>query len=78
MSHIDTLKEYKALLECGFPPSQAEGVIKQLNASFDNVVTQKDLKILENDLKIFFSWIVGGTLILALIIPIISKLCGLI
>lgn len=74
--HIDTLKTYEDLIASGTPAPQARAHVVSLNSAFDNVVTSKDLKILENDLKIFFTWELGLVLISALIIPTITKRFG--
>jgi hypothetical protein len=76
MSHIDTLKVYKDYLAAGYTEKQAVIAVDSLNASFDSVVTTKDLKILENDLKIFFTWEIAGVFLIAFVLPKIGKRFG--
>lgn len=76
MEHVNTLKAYKDLISSGVSEKEAEAHVYLLNTAFDNVVTKKDLNILENDLKIFFSWILGATLLVAFILPILAKKLG--
>lgn len=77
MSHIDTLQVYEDLKESGVSEKEAKAHVKALNASFDTVVTESNLKNellnLEHRLKMFFVYLVGGSLLLTLFMPIIKK-----
>ena len=85
MAHIDTLEMYQGYLQAGYTNTQAVAAVKALNASFDSVATKGDLKNavenLEKDLKIFFVFLVLGsivvTYIMPLFIPIILRSFGL-
>lgn len=81
MIHIDTLEVYKQALEAGNTEEQALFYVKSLNASFDTVVTEpylrQELSNLENRLKIFFGYLVIGTIIGSLVIPILIKFLGI-
>jgi hypothetical protein len=77
MSHIDTLQAYEDLVRSGIGEPQAKAQVHALNAAFDGVATKADLQMLEKDLKIFFVYLVGGTLLVGLLIPIILKYLGL-
>jgi hypothetical protein len=75
-AHIDTLKVYKEYLDNGYTESQASTAVKSLNASFDGVVTQSDLYVLEKDLKIFLGTEFGLILVAAIFLPFILKKFG--
>lgn len=85
MAHIDTLSVYREYLTAGYTDTQSEAAVRALNASFDGVATKDDLtnaiEKLEKHLKIFFSYLVGGTLLIAYIIPItiaiVLRVCGI-
>jgi len=76
MQHTDTLKIYKLLLNGGFTESQAEAQINSMDISLDHVATRGDLLTLEKDLKIFFAYLVGGTVLLAILLPVFLKYVG--
>ncbi len=77
MEHINTLKTYKNLIASGVPEQQAEAHVYALNSGFDSAVTTDVLTTalnkLEYDLKMFFVYLVAGTLITLLLFPLISK-----
>lgn len=82
MNHIDTLQMYEDLVATGITHEQAKVHVHSLDKAFDHVVTIQDLKILENDLKIYFGNLAKGTLFLAFIVPItigiVLKLIGVV
>lgn len=80
MSHINTLRIYEDLITSGIPEKQAKAQVHAIENFITDLATKDDLssvmKMLEKDLKIFFGYLVGGTIIIAILIPIILKLFG--
>lgn len=73
MAHIDTLKEYKTLIARGYSEEKAEAAVHLVENSVNDLVTKDILEIslnkLEKDLKIFFAYTLGGTLLTAILFP---------
>jgi len=78
MSNIDTLNAFDDLIMSGTPEGQARAQIKllceSLDKSLNKVATKDDLLLLEKDLKIFFVYLVGGTILAAIILPIVAHI----
>ena len=88
MSHINTVRIYRNALDSGFTEEQALCQAEQAFSQFElfqgslnGFVTLNDLRsevqILEKDLKVFFGYLVGGTIFVAVLIPIAIKFLGI-
>lgn len=77
MANIDTLKYYEELLQGGVDKQQAKAHVYATVEATGDMVTNKDLdlalKQLEQHLKIYFAYIVGGFALLNIVAPIIFK-----
>jgi hypothetical protein len=74
MTHsVDTLQVYEELTSSGFSEQQAKANIKAMGYFISDLATKTDIRLLEKDLKIFFGYLVGGTIIVAVLIPVILK-----
>jgi hypothetical protein len=82
MANIDTLQMYKEYLEGGYTEAQAMTAVKSLGVYHSDLATKEDLlltkneftnglQMLEKDLKIFFVYSLGSTLLVGFILPII-------
>jgi hypothetical protein len=66
-----TLKIYKEYLNGGFTSEEAESMVNSMELGLDGIATKNDLKQLEGDLKIFFGYLVGGTVLVAIVLPLV-------
>jgi hypothetical protein len=78
MSHIDVFKTYEDLLASGIPESQAKAQVRALDNALERVVTKDDLKTalnsFEKEMKIFFGYLVAGSIFVTYVMPIIIAL----
>jgi hypothetical protein len=88
MAHTDTLGMYKNYIAGGYSDEQATAAVQCLESSFNRVATKDDLNDLERDfnislhnglnnlekdLKIFLAYVLGGTLMVAFIVPLLIQ-----
>ena len=76
MAHIDTLQAFEDLVASGISEQQAKAQVKTLNNALDGLATKEDLNVglqtLEKDLKVFFGYAIGGSLLTAFLLPTIA------
>ena len=80
MKQAEILSKYIEAITNGMPESQALLFANSWAESMElhpESATKQDLKDLEKDLKIFFIYLVGGTLFFSLFIPIIQRYFGI-
>lgn len=82
MAHIDTLKAFEQLLNGGCTEQQAKAQIYMTQDVVTDMVTKDDLtvalQLLEQHLKIYFSYMLGGTVLVTVLLPMFLKYIGII
>lgn len=82
MVDIDTLKYYKQLTAGGLSDEQAQAHVYAFRQKIGDLATNQDLMLalggLESRLKKFIVQSFGGTLMLAILIPLVLKVVGVI
>lgn len=75
MANINTLEYFDNLVRAGVSEREARANVENLNSSLDHLATKEDLNLMaekiERNLKIFFGYIIGGTFLATILIPIL-------
>lgn len=76
MKHTEVISKYLEALRSGSTDEHAQLIANNWAECMElhpDSATKQDLKNLESDLKLFLVYIVGGTLVFTLFIPLIQK-----
>ena len=80
MKHTEVISKYLEALRSGSTDEHAQMIANNWAECMElhpESATKQDLKNLETDLKLFFVYLVGGTLFFSLFIPVIQRCFGL-